>query len=132
MTDAGRRDVTQTSVGDLVGEVTRDLSTLMRQELRLAKAELREEAGKTAGAAGLLGGAGLAGYMVLLFASIAVWWGLSNVMDQGWAALIVAAVWAVVGTVLYMSGRSRLSAVHPTPERTAETLREIPDAIRGR
>jgi putative superfamily III holin-X len=132
MTDAGRRDVTQTSVGDLVGEVTRDLSTLMRQELRLAKAELREEAGKTAGAAGLLGGAGLAGYMVLLFASIAVWWGLSNVMDQSWAALIVAAVWAVVGVALYASGRRRLSAVNPTPERTAETLREIPDAIRGR
>jgi hypothetical protein len=53
-------------------------------------------------------------------------------MDQGWAALIVAAVWAVVGAVLYASGRRRLSAVHPTPERTAQTLREIPDAIRGR
>jgi hypothetical protein len=131
-TDAGRRDVTQASVGDLVGEVTRDLSTLMRQELRLAKAELREEAGKTAGAAGLLGGAGLSGYMVLLFASIAAWWGLSNVMDQSWAALIVAAVWAVAGVVLYTSGRRRLAAVNPTPERTAETLREIPDAIRGR
>jgi hypothetical protein len=112
--------------------VTRDLSTLMRQELRLAKAELREEAGKSAGAAGLLGGAGLAGYMVLLFASIAAWWGLSNVMDQSWAALIVAAVWAVVGVPLYAAGRRRLAAVNPTPERTAETLREIPDAIRGR
>jgi hypothetical protein len=80
----------------------------------------------------MLGGAGLAGYMVLLFLSIAAWWALANVMDQGWAALIVAAIWAVVGGVLYGVGRGRLRQVHPTPERTAETLRELPDTLKGR
>ena len=126
------RDVTQHSVGELVGEVARDLSTLMRQELALAKAELKQEAGRTGKAAGMMGAAGLAGYMVLLFASIALWWGLSNVMDQGWAALIVAVLWAIVGGVLYAAGRRRMAELNPKPERTAETLQELPDAIRGR
>ena len=126
------RDVSQHSVADLVGEVARDLSTLMRQELQLAKAELKQEATKTGKAAGMLGAAGFAGYMVLLFASIALWWGLSNVMDQGWAALIVTVLWAIAGAVLYAAGRKRLAELNPKPERTAQTLQEIPDAIRGR
>jgi hypothetical protein len=130
--NAGHRDVADASVGELLGEVTRDLSTLMRQELDLAKAELRQEASKTSRAAGMLGAAGLAGYMVLLFLSIALWWALSNVMDQGWAALIVAAIWAVIGAVLYSTGRKQMRAVHPKPERTAETLKQVPDALKGR
>ena len=50
------------SVGQLIGDVTRDLSTLMRQELALAQAELKREAAKSGKAAGALGGAGFAGY----------------------------------------------------------------------
>ena len=76
------------------------------------------------------GAAGFAGYMVLLFASIALWWGLSNVMDQGWAALIVTALWAVIGAVLFVVGRGRLKQVNPTPERTVETVKELPDALK--
>jgi len=129
---SGRPDVENTSVGELIGEVSRDLATLMRQELELAKAELKQEAVKSGKAAGALGGAGLAGYMTLLFLSFALWWGLSNVMDQGWAALIVAVLWAIVGAVLYGVGRQRLRQVNPTPERTVETIKEVPDALRGR
>jgi len=128
----GGRDVGDVSVGDLVGEVTRDLSTLMRQELDLAKAEIKQEATKTGKAAGSLGAAGLAGYMTLLFLSIALWWALANAMDQGWAALIVAAVWAVLGGTFYAFGRRQLRTVQPKPERTAETLKDIPDALKGR
>jgi hypothetical protein len=130
--DAAERDVAQHSVAELIGEVARDLSTLMRQELQLAKAELKQEATRTGKAAGMVGAAGFAGYMVLLFASLALWWGLSNVMDQGWAALIVAVLWAIAAAVLYSAGRRRLTELNPTPQRTAETLQEIPDAIRGR
>ena len=123
------RDVSGVSVAELFGEVTQDLSTLMRQELELAKAEVKQEAVKTGKAAGMLGGAGFAGYMTLLFASIALWWGLANVMDQGWAALIVAVLWALIGAVLFMVGRRRLQQVHPTPERTAETVKELPATL---
>lgn len=129
---ASKPDVGTVSVGQLVGEVSQDMSMLMRQELALAKAEVKQEAVKSGKAAGLLGGAGFAGYMLLLFLSIAAWWGLANVMDQGWAALIVAAVWAVVSAVLYTAGRARMREVNPTPERTAETLKELPGRLKDR
>jgi len=129
---SSRPDMGAVSVGQLVGEVSQDLSMLMRQELALAKAEVKQEAIKSGKAAGLLGGAGFAGYMLLLFLSIAAWWGLANVMDQSWAALIVAAVWAVTGAVLYAAGRARMREVNPAPERTAETLKELPGTLKGR
>lgn len=125
-------DVREHSVGDLIGEVTSDLSTLMRQEMALAKAEIKEEVAKTGKAAGMFGGAGVAGYMVALFVSIAAWWGLASVMDEAWAALIVAVVWAVIAAVLFVTGRKQMREVHPKPERTVSTLKEVPDALKGR
>jgi hypothetical protein len=124
-------DVENVSVGDLLGNVSRDLSTLMRQEFALAKAELRVEVAKAGKGAGMLGGAGFAGYMVLLFASIALWWALANVMDQGLAALLVAVLWAVIGGVLYAVGRRTLREVSPEPQRTVDTLKQVPDALKG-
>ena len=125
------RDVSGASVGELVSLVTRDLSTLMRQELALAKAEVKEEAVKAGRAGGMLGGAGIAGYMVLLFASIAVWWGLGAVMAKGWAALIVTVIWAVIGAALFVVGRQRMRELNPKPERTTETVKELPDTLKG-
>ncbi|MDX6343269.1 MAG: hypothetical protein QOH87_3407 [Trebonia sp.] len=125
------QDISNTSVGEMMGQVAQDLSLLMRQELDLAKAEVKQEITKAGKAAGLLGGAGFAGYMVLLFGSIAAWWGLANVMDQGWAALIVTGVWAVVGAVLFAVGRGRMKQVNPKPELTVETVKELPDTLRG-
>jgi hypothetical protein len=121
-TPPSRRD--NRSVGELVSSVTSDVQTLFRQEVELAKAEIRQEAGTAGKAAGMFGGAGFAGYMVALFGSLAAVYGLANVMDAGWAALIVTAVWAVVGAVLYVMGRSRLRALSLMPEQTVETLKE--------
>jgi hypothetical protein len=149
MTDEGHPAVEGTSVGQLIGEVSRDLSTLMRQELELAKAEvkaeankagqeLKAEASKAGKGAGLLGGAGFAGYMLALFLSLALMWGLANVMDVGWAALIVAVIWGVVGAVLYARGRkelkkvdlTRLKQLNPKPEQTVDTLQQVPGALK--
>lgn len=124
-------DVADVSVGELLSNVMKDLSTLVRQEVALAKAEVKAEAGKAAKGAGMLGGAGFAGYMVVLFLSIALWQGLANVLDSGWAALIVAVVWAIAGAVLYATGRSEVRRVNPKPERTVETLQQVPDALKG-
>lgn len=126
-----RPDVENLSVGDLLGNVSRDLSTLMRQEVELAKAELRTEAGKAGKGAGMMAGAGMAAWLCVLFASIAVWWALANVMDEGLAALIVAVLWAVAGAVLYSTGRRTLRAMNPTPERTVDTVKQVPDALKG-
>jgi hypothetical protein len=114
----------ETSVGQLISDISDDLSKLFRQEVELAKAEVREEAKKAGKAAGMLGAAGFAGYMVALLVTLAVVAALSNVMDPGWAALIVAVVWAVVGVVLYATGRQRLRTVSPVPRQTVETLKE--------
>jgi hypothetical protein len=124
------RDVGNASVGELLGEVTRDLSTLMRQELALAKAEVRQEAVKAGKAGGMLGAAGFAGYLVLLFASIALWQGLAEVMPSGWAALIVTVLWAAVGAALFVLGRQRMREVNPKPERTVETVSEVPGTLK--
>jgi len=122
-------DVAQRSFGELIGEVAQDLSTLVRQEMDLAKAELRQEAGKAGRAAGAFGAAGVAGHMVLLFLSFALWWALANGMDEGWAALIVAAVWAVAAAVLFTVARAQLRRVRGLT-RTTETAKQIPDALK--
>ena len=149
MTDEGHPDVEGTSVGRLIGDVTRDLSTLMRQELELAKAELRADAnqatdevkaqaGKAGKGAGMLGGAGFGGYMVALFLSLALMYALGSAIPLGWAALIVAVLWGIVAAVLYSMGRkqlktidfSRLKQINPKPEQTVETLQQVPGALK--
>ncbi|MCF6508694.1 phage holin family protein [Blastococcus sp. MG754426] len=129
-TESGHPDVEGVSVGALIGEVTKDLSTLMRQELELAKAELKTEAKKAGQGAGMFGAAGFAGYMVLMFLSFALWWALENVMDAGLAALIVAVLWGVVGAVAYVMGRKKFQQVNPKPERTVDTLQQVPGAMK--
>ncbi|MEU3723942.1 phage holin family protein [Streptomyces sp. NPDC031705] len=112
------------SIGDLIGEIGQDLSQLVRDEIELAKAEIKQESTKAGKAVGMLGGAGYAGHLVLLFGSLTVVFALANLMDPAWAALIVTAVWAVVGAVLYVTGRKRLRDVNLKPEQTVETLKE--------
>ena len=125
------REPSQQSVGELMSAVTQDLSALMRQEVELAKAEIKVEVAKVGKGAGMLGGAGFGGYMVLLFLSFALWWGLANVMDESWAALITAGVWAVITAVLAAVGRTTLKSVNPKPERTVDTVKQVPDALKG-
>ena len=116
--------VADTSIGDLIGNITDDLSQLFRQEVELAKVELKQEAAKAGKAAGMLGGAGFAGYLAVVLLSFAAVFALANVMDAGWAALIVAVVWGVIGAVLYLTGRNKLKTVDPMPRRTVDTIKE--------
>ena len=117
-------------IGEVFSAVTSDLSTLIRQEVALAKAEVRQSATQAGGAAGKLAGAGVAGHMVLLFVSVSAWWGLGQFIGNAWSALVVAAFWAIVGAVLYRSGRAQLGQVEGLP-RTTETTKQIPPALAG-
>jgi hypothetical protein len=117
-------EVSETSVGELIGNISDDLSRLFRQEVELAKAELKQEASKAGKAAGMLGGAGFAGYLAVVLLSFALVFALANVMDAGWAALIVAVIWAIIGAVLYANGRKKLKDVDPMPRRTVDTIKE--------
>jgi len=118
------------NVGDIFADISRDLSTLIRQETELAKAEVRDSATRAGAGAGMLGGAGVAGHFVLLFLSIALWWGLGSAIGRGWSAVVVAVIWAVIAAVLAAMGRKKLKQVKGIPQ-TTETAREIPDALKG-
>jgi hypothetical protein len=117
-------DPAETSVGELIGNISNDLSQLFRQEVDLAKAEMKQEAAKAGKAAGFLGAAAFAGYLTVVLLSFALVAALSNVIDWGWAALIVAVIWGIVGAVLYTNGRKKLKTVDPMPRRTVDTIKE--------
>jgi hypothetical protein len=117
------------SLGELLGEVTRDFSTLMRQEVDLAKAELRESATRAGKGAGMYGGAGIAGHLALVFLSIAVWWGLGQLIGLGWSAVIVAVIYAVVALILFVIGRNEFKSIKGMPQ-TAESVKRIPEALK--
>jgi len=128
--DGSRPDVSDRSVGELIGEVAKDLSTLMRKELELAKVEVKAEAAKAGKGAGLLAGAGVAGHLMLIFLSLTLMYFLYSLFggndpaDFVWAALIVTLIWAVIAAVLASMGRKQLKDVNPKPEQTVETLKE--------
>ena len=123
------RKAADTSLGDLLSEVTRDVSVLMRQEVELAKAEVKQSATRAGKGAGLFGGAGYAGHLTILFLSLAAWWGLGHVVDIAWAAVIVAVVWAIVAAVLFVLGRKEMREIKGAPE-TVDSLKQIPDALK--
>jgi uncharacterized membrane protein YqjE len=131
-TTTDRPDVENQSVGDLVGQLTSDVTTLMRQELALAKAEMREEAKKAGKAAGMLAAAGLAGHFVLLFLSLTLMWVLGYLFDSwAWSAFIVTIVWGIIGAVLFTMGRKQLKEVNPKPEQTVESLKEDKEWVKA-
>lgn len=120
------RGVGDASVGQLIGEVATDLSTLLRKEIELARAELTSEAKKAGKGAGMLGGAGYAGHLFALFASLALSWAIADLADfsWGWGFAIVALGWGAVAAVLYRKGLQQLRTVNPKPVQTVDTLKE--------
>lgn len=117
------------SLGDLLGDVTRDMSTLMRQEVELAKVELKQSATRAGKGSGMLAAAGVAGHFVLLFLSLGLWWALGDLMGLGWSAVVVAIIWGIAAAVLAVLGRKELNAIKGMPQ-TAETLQEIPPTLK--
>jgi hypothetical protein len=124
------RRAANNSLGELFGQVTKDLSALIRQEVELAKAELKQSASRAGAGAGLLGGAGYAAMMAILFLSIALWWGLGDLIGSGgWAGVIVAVIWAIIALILYLVGRKRLKEVQGMP-RTADSVKKLPETFK--
>ena len=120
--DAAMED--QRSLGEIVGDLSNDLTTLVKKELELARTELKEEAAKAGTGAGMLGGAGVAGLLTLILASFALAYLLDNWMPVELAFLIVAILWAIVGAVLAARGRKELKNANPQLPETQQTLKE--------
>jgi len=125
--DGGRADGgrgARPSAGQLFSGVAADISTLIRKEVDLAKAEVRQSATRAGKGAGMFGGAAGAAAFAVLFLLLAAMFGLAEVMALGWAALIVAGILLVSAAVLGLVALRTVKKVHPAPTQTVETLKE--------
>lgn len=112
------------SLGDLLGDIANNMTTLVKDELELAKTEAKQEAAKAGKGAGLLGGAGITGHLALLFLSLTVMFLLDTWMHTALAALIVTVIWAAVAAVMAQKGRKELKQFSPQLETTQRTIKE--------
>ncbi|HJD77760.1 MAG TPA: phage holin family protein [Corynebacterium pollutisoli] len=116
------------SLGEMFTSFSRNLSDLMRQEVQLAKAEAAQSARQGGRGAGMLAGAAVGGFLALLFLSLALMWALGAVMHLGFAAVIVALIWAAVAAALAMSGKKQLENMKGLPQ-TQDTIGDIPPTL---
>jgi hypothetical protein len=128
-----RDDLHEASLGEVAKQLTQDMSTLVRQEVALAKAELTQK-GKELGKGGaLVGGAAVAGWMALLALTLCLVFLLALVIPTWVAALIVALVWGAVAAVLGMRGRDLIrTGAPPIPEQTIESVKEDVQWLKNR
>jgi hypothetical protein len=120
--DRGLRDE---SMGELFKQLSDELSTLVRQELRLAQAEMTEKGKKAGIGIGMFGSAGVVSFLALQALTACIVALLATAMDVWIAALIITVVYAAVAAVLAVSGKKQAAeATPPVPEQTAETLKE--------
>ena len=112
-------------VGELLKELSEQTTTLVRQELELAKLELTEKGKKAGIGAGMFGGAGIVGFYAVGALTACLILALATAVDGWLAALIVAAVYGAVAGVLALSGKSKVKqAVPPTPEQAVDSVKE--------
>lgn len=113
------------STGELVKDLSRQVSTLARQEVELAKLEMAEKGKKAGIGGGLLAGAAVAALLALGSLTAFLILALSQGMEAWLAALLVTALWAAIGIVLALVGRQKLEEVGtPIPEETIESVKE--------
>jgi hypothetical protein len=122
------------SIGSLVRGVLMDIRDLMREELALARVEIREQAGRAKLAAASLGAAAVALAFGATFLLVAIAVGLADLLDWPvWTGfLIVALLLSIAGLVMLSSGRKKLRSVQPVPEETVRTLKENSEWLKRR
>jgi hypothetical protein len=111
------------SLGDLFSDMTTELSDLFRNEVELVKVETRDELKRAGKVGGMFGGAALAGWMTVLFLSLALAWLLDQELNTALSFAIVAAIWGIAMAVLAVMGRNHARKLEGLPV-TRETLKE--------
>ena len=130
MTD--QNGVTERTLGQLVADATHDLSSIIRSEIALAKAEIGADAKKAGVGAGLFAAAGLFAFLALILLLIAAAYGLVAAGLDPWLAfLIVAGTLLVLGAIMALVGRSRVGKIKGKPERTIKSAQDTIAAIRA-
>jgi len=118
-------DLRERPIGELLKQLAQETSTLVRQELDLAKAEMTQKGRRAGPGIGMVGGAGVAGLLALGALTAFFILALDGAMPNWLAALIVALVYGAVAAALYLKGKERVEdAGSPIPEQTMETLKE--------
>ena len=113
------------SLGDLFSDLSRETTTLVRQEVQLAKAELTQSATEAARGIGMLLAGGAVAYAGLLFLLLAIVFGLIEAGWDAWlSALVVGVVVVAIGAVLVLRARESLKPANLAPQKTVETLKE--------
>jgi Putative Actinobacterial Holin-X, holin superfamily III len=112
------------SFGELLGELANNSAALVRDEIALAKQEMREKVGVLRSGAVTIAIGGLIGLVALLTLTAAAVAGLAHVMDTALAALLVGVVLALVGGSIAFMGIGRLKRTNLKPQQTIETLEE--------
>lgn len=114
----------QQSLGTLFTELVDDMSTLVRQEIQLARTETMEKVSTAMRSIIMMVVGGLVAYAGLIALVIAGAIALGNVVPYWLAALIAGLVVILIGTGILMTGHSILADLTPVPEKTIETLKE--------
>jgi hypothetical protein len=122
----------ETEIGALFGELTAEARLLVRQEVELAKAEIKESTQHATGVGAGFGAAALVGYLALAILAVAAALGLAELMPAGFAFLIVGLVLALGAGIAFMVGKKNLKALSPVPHKTIETLKEDLSWLRAR
>jgi uncharacterized membrane protein YqjE len=125
MAERTNDDLRDRPIGELLRQLSQETTTLVRQELELAKAEVREKGRKAGPGIGMVGAAGVAGLLALGALTAFLILALDGAMPNWAAALIVAAVWGAIAAALYFFGREKVKeAGPPVPEQTVESVKE--------
>lgn len=118
------------SIGELLKQLSEETSTLVRQEMALARAEL-QQTGKQAGkGAGLLGGGAVVGLLAGIALTLTLIFLLDTFMKTWIAALIVTLLWGAVAAALALRGKKEIQEATPPAPQTVETVKTTPEAIR--
>jgi hypothetical protein len=124
-TDHTQEDLRDRPIAELLKELSNQTTTLVRQELELAKAEMTEKGKKAGLGAGMFGGAGLFGLLALGALTTCLIAALATGVDLWLAALIVALVYAAIAGVLALAGKKKTQeATPPAPEQAIESTKE--------
>ena len=118
------------TIGQLVADASHDLSTLLRAEVSLAKAELKVEAKQAALGAGLFAGAALFGLLATVLILFAVAYALDLALPTWLSFLIVGVLLLAMAGLLALVGKTRISKVGP-PQRTIDTSKQSIEALKG-
>lgn len=124
------------SLGEIATDLFDNATTLIRQEVELARVEAKQSASKAGKGAGLMAGAGVTALLGLIALTLGMWWGLAVLIGTredpalGWSGVVVAVIWFALAAILAMAGKNEFAKMRGLPK-TAETVKKIPNAAAG-